>query len=184
MFSSACRRFTGEIIPVLVVSCAVLAALAAVRFAALPQWQEIRAIRQEASLYRALVSDKNRYQAITAVLVDKKEQLEGRLLRAAPSGGDMPRIDASGLLQDLIQRADKSGIRLDKIQPLDEGQRRARNEYPVVLSMETSFLSLGRFVSSCEESPRLFSIERLAITARKNQLDIKILVTCFPEKAE
>jgi Tfp pilus assembly protein PilO len=183
MHSAPLRRLAGEIIPVLVFSCAVLAALVVVHYAVLPQRTALRALSGENSRYKALVSDKNRYQAIKTLLLDKKEQLEGRLRSVAPQARGQSN-DLSGLLQLLILRAKDAGIRFVKMQPLDEAKRRMQGEYPVVLEMTTSYQSLGRFVSSLEELPRLLSVERLAITARKGMLDVKILVTCYLEKAD
>jgi Tfp pilus assembly protein PilO len=183
MYSATCRRLAGEIIPVLVFSCAVLATLVVVRQAVLPQRTALCALSDENSRYKALVSDKNRYQAIKALLLDKKEKLEGRLRPVAPPPQGRS-ADLSGLLQLLILRAKDADIRFVKMQPLDEAQRRMRGEYPVVLEMTTSYQSLGRFVSSLEELPRLLTVERLAITAQKGMIDVKILVTCYLEKAD
>ena len=183
MFIAAFRRLAGEIVPILVFSCAALGLLAAMRIAAVPQWRELRALSREISRSTDLVSDKNRFQTVTAGLLDKKEQLTRLYSRVAPAQNpSAASADLSGILQLLIQRAKEADIRFVKMEPIEETQRKGQ-EYPVVLEMTTSYESLGRFVSSLEEMPRQLSVDRLAITAQKNGLDVRILVTCFLRKA-
>jgi Tfp pilus assembly protein PilO len=182
MFIAAFRRLAGEIVPILVLSCAALGLLAAMRIAAVPQWRELRTLSREISRSTELVSDKNRFQTVTAGLLDKKEQLTRLYSRVAPAQNSPASADLSGILQLLIQRAKEADIRFVKMEPIEETQRKGQ-EYPVVLEMATSYESLGRFVSSLEEMPRQLSVDRLAITAQKNGLDVRILVTCFLRKA-
>jgi Tfp pilus assembly protein PilO len=183
MFITTLRRLAGEIVPILVFSCAALGSLAAVRIAAVPQWRELSALSSETSRYTSFVSDRNRFQTITAQLLDKKEQLTRLSSRVAPDAhaGAEP-ADLSGVLQLLILRAKQADIRFVKMEPVGEVQRKGQ-EYPVVLEMTASYESLGRFVSSLEELPRTLSVDRLAITVQRNGLDVRILVTCFLGKA-
>jgi Tfp pilus assembly protein PilO len=184
MHSHTFRRLAGEIIPVAVFSCAVLLLLALARYAFVPLWQGYRAANAEVSHFKTLVSDQDRYGAIRARLLGKQQQLAqayGRLapLQSGPAAGDL-----SDLLQLLIARAREADIRFVKMLPQQETRRQAQSEYPVILEMTTAYNSLGRFVSSLEDLPWLFRVERLAITAQKNGLNVRILVTCFLAKTE
>ena len=178
------RRCAGEIIPLAVVSCAALLSLALVRYALMPQWQAYRAADAEVSHVKTLVSDKDRYGAIRARLLGKQRQLAQAYGRLAPAQSGPAAGDLSGLLQLLIARARDADIRFVKMLPQQETRRQSQGEYPVILEMTTAYHSLGRFVSSLEELPRFFRVERLAITAQKNGLDVRILVTCFLAKTE
>jgi Tfp pilus assembly protein PilO len=183
MHPKALRRLAGEIIPVLVFSCAVLLSLVLLRFAAAPQWQRLQVKNGEIAHYRTLVSDKNRYQAIKERLLDKKARLSRQYALYVPAQGAPAGSDLSGMLQLLIVRARDADIRFVKMQPQQETQREKQVDYPVVLELTTSYHSLGRFISSLEELPQAVKIERLAVTAGKNGLDVRILVTCFLKKA-
>jgi Tfp pilus assembly protein PilO len=83
----------------------------------------------------------------------------------------------------LIARAGAADIRFVKMLPQQEVVHGDRIEFPVVLETTASYHSLGRFVSSLEKLPAVLRIERLAITAQKSDLDVKILITCFLRKA-
>jgi hypothetical protein len=188
MFTTAFRRLAGEIIPILVFSCAALVSLLAVKDVATPRWQALRALSHEVSRYKALASDKNRLREVTAQLLDKKKRLETQCAQTSPPKelkDALSPADLSGVLQLLIQLAKDADIRFVKMQPL-EGTNKGgaeRREYPVILEMTTSYESLGRYVSSLEELPGRFSVGRLAVTVQKNGLDVRILVTCFLAKA-
>ena len=184
MHPQTLRRCAGEIVPLAVVSCAVLLSLALARCALMPQWQACRAIDAEVSHVKILVSDKDRYGAIRARLLDKQHQLAQAYGRLAPTQSGPAAGDLSGLLQLLIARARDADIRFIKMLPQQETQRQTQSEYPVILEMTTAYHSLGRFVSSLEELPRFFRVERLAVTAQNNGLDVRILVTCFLAKTE
>jgi Tfp pilus assembly protein PilO len=178
------RRLTGELIPLAVFSCAVLLSLVLARYALVPQWQGYRAAAAEISHFKTLVSDKNRYGAIRARLLGKQQQLDRAYERLAPMQSGPAADDRSGLLQLLIARAREADIRFVKMLPQQETRRQAQIEYPVILEMTTAYHSLGRFVSSLEDLPRLFRVERLAVTVQKSSLDVRILVTCFLAKTE
>jgi len=137
-----------------------------------------------AAYYRELSSDKNRFQAVKAGLVEKGEILASKYRRIAPPQSGGQSSDLSGLLQLLIQRAEDASIRLDKIQPIEDAKRSEKGEFGVVLEMKTSYQALGRFLASVEEMPRLVTVERLALTAGKNGLDTRVLVTCHLRKGE
>jgi Tfp pilus assembly protein PilO len=184
MHPQTLRRLAGEIIPLAVVSCAVLLSLALARYALVPPWQAYRAIEAEVSHVKTLVSDRDRYGAIRERLLGKQRQLALAYGRLAPTQPGPAAGDLSGLLQLLIARAKEADIRFVKILPQQEIQRQGRSEYPVILEMTTAYPSLGRFVSSLEELPRFFRVERLAVTAQNNGLDVRILVTCFLAKTE
>jgi hypothetical protein len=184
MQSHTFRRLAGEIIPLAVFSCAMLLSLALARYLFVPQWQRYRVINAEVSHFKTLVSDNNRYGAIRARLLGKQQQLGLAYGRLAPLQSGQAAGDLSGLLQLLIARARDADIRFVKMLPQQETRRQAQGEYPVILEMTTEYHSMGRFVSSLEELPRLFRVERLAVTAQKNGLDVRILVTCFLAKTE
>jgi Tfp pilus assembly protein PilO len=184
MYLKTFRRFGGEIIPFCAVSGAVLLSLALVRYAVAPQWQRYGALTAEVSHMKSLVSDKNRYQAIKTRLLDKQQLLARTCARIAPGASGLAAADLSGLMQLLISRAREADIRFVKMLPQPESQRQGMVDFPVILEMTTSYQSLGRFVSSLEELPQTIRVERLALTARKNALDVRILVTCFLNKAE
>jgi Tfp pilus assembly protein PilO len=184
MHAQPFRRLAGEIIPLAVISCAVLLSLALARYALVPQWQTYRATSAGISHFRTLVSDKDRYGAIRERLLGKRQQLDQAWHRLAPSQSASSAGDLSGILQLLIARARDADIRFVKMLPQQETRRPEKSEYPVILEMTTAYHSLGRFVSSLEELPRLFRVERLAVTAQKNGLDVRILVTCFLAKTE
>ena len=178
------RRLSGEIIPLAVFSGAVLLSLCVARYALAPLWQGYRAVAAEVSHVKMLVSDKDRYGAIRTRLIDKQQQLSHGYARLAPGQAGPAAADLSGLLQLLIAKAKDADIRFVKMLPQQEARRQGRAEYPVVLEMTTAYHSLGRFVSSLEDLPRVFRVERLAVTAQKNGLDVRVLVTCFLAKTE
>jgi Tfp pilus assembly protein PilO len=188
MFIAAIRRLAGEIVPLLVVTCVALGSLALVRIAAVPQWRTLRMLSPQAARYSALARDTAGLRIVTEELLDKKEKLARQyaLVVPSPEAGGPQNADLPGVLGILIQRAKEADIRFVKMQPVDDA-RDARHQggtgYPVVLEMTTSYGSLGRFVSSLEELPRQFTVERLAVTVRKNGLDVRILVTCILAKA-
>jgi Tfp pilus assembly protein PilO len=183
MLVTAFRRLAGEIVPILVFSCAALGALAVMRAVVVPQWRCLRDLSGDVSRHRALASDTSRLREITAQLLDKKEKLVRQCALVAPRQAGPPSADLSGILQLLITRAKEADIRFVKMEPIEETQHKGLGEYPVVLQMTTSYQSLGRLVSSLEELPRQLSVGRVAITAVKNGLDVRILVTCFLKKA-
>jgi hypothetical protein len=183
MHASAFRRFAGEIIPVTVFSCAILLFLALTRFALVPQAAALGATALQLDYFKSLVSDRNRYQEIRIRLLDKQRLLADAVGRAAPAPADYAAGGLSDLLQLLISRAKEADIRFVKMLPQLETAHRDRAEYPVVLEMTTSYHSLGRFVASLEQTPQALRVERLAVTAQKNGLDVHILVTCFLKKA-
>lgn len=184
MHAQSFRRLAGEIIPLAVVSCAMLLSLALARYALVPQCRAYRAADAEVSHVKTLVSDKDRYGAIRARLLGKQQQLAQAYGRLAPSQSGPAAGDLPGLLQLLIGRAKEADIRFVKMLPQQETLRQGRSEYPVILEMTTAYHSLGRFVSSLEELPRFFRVERLAVTAQNNGLDVRLLVTCFLAKTE
>ena len=182
MHASAFRRFAGEIIPVTVFSCAILLFLALTRFALVPQAAALGATALQLDYFKSLLSDRNRYQEIRVRLLDRQRLLADVAGRAAPAPADYEAGGLSDLLQLLISRAKEADIRFVKMLPQQETAHRA--EYPVVLEMTTSYHSLARFVASLERTPQALRVERLAVTAQKNGLDVHILVTCFLKKAQ
>jgi Tfp pilus assembly protein PilO len=184
MFITVVRRLAGEIIPFTGFTVAVLASLVVARYVALPYWHSLHSFSEGAAYYRELSSDKNRYQAVKAGLMEKRNLLAEKYRHVAPPQPQGASADLSGLLQLLIQRAADNSIRLDKIQPVEDRQRSEKGEYGVVLETTTSYQSLGRFLASIEGIPRLVSVERLAVTAGRNGLETRILVTCHPGKGE
>jgi len=184
MFTSSVRRLAGEIIPFVCFTVAVLASLVIARYGALPYGHSTRSYSEGAAYYRELSSDKNRFQAVKAGLVEKGELLASKYRRIAPPQPEGQSLDLSGLLQLLIQRAADASIRLDKIQPMEDRPRSEKGEFPVVLDMTTTYQSLGRFLVAIEEIPRLVSVDRLAITAGKSGLETRVLVTCYLRKGE
>lgn len=183
MYAKTFRRLGREIIPVLAFSVAAFLSAALMRYAFVPQWQGLRALRAERTYYKSLVSDTNRYQAIKTLLLQKKERLNRKYDSMIAGYGSMP-SDLPVLLQMLINRAKEADIRFARMQPQQEIRRQAQVECPVILETTTSYHALGRLVSSLEEMPQLLSIDRLAITAQKRGIDVRILVTCFLKKTE
>jgi hypothetical protein len=117
MHAQFIRRLAGEIIPVAVFSGAVLLSVCLARFWLAPLREGCRAVNAEASHVRTLVSDKDRYGAIRARLLDKQRQLAAAYGRLAPQQPLPGAADLSGLLQLLIAKAKDADIRFVKMLP-------------------------------------------------------------------
>jgi len=169
------RFIENEIIHICAVSLLILLALIVVKFVIVPLSASNGAIAAQAAVYRDLVSDNNRYAAIKLQLLQKKTALENTRTRFA-----LPVLqtgDLSSVLQLLISRAKESDIRFVKMAP-EADLKGNPNNYPVLLEMNTSYHSLGRFVASLETLPHVFLIQRLAITSEKTDISVRMLVTC------
>jgi Tfp pilus assembly protein PilO len=183
MHIPAVRRLAAEIIPVTVLSGALLLSAAIARFALAPEVAAFRSTTVQLDYFKSLVSDTNRYQAIKDGLADKQNKLQHTLVSMGSNSDELNPRGLSELLQLLISRAGAADIRFVKMLPQQEVVHGDRIEFPVVLETTASYHSLGQFVSSLEELPSVLRIERLAITAQKADLDVKILVTCYLRKA-
>lgn len=132
-------------------------------------------VAAQSAVYRGLVSDNNRYGAIKEQLILKKSALEDTRARFALA--TLQTGDLSSILQLLISRAKESDIRFVKMLP-ETDSKASPNSYPVVLEMNTSYHSLGRFIASLESLPHIFLIQRLAINSEKNDINVRMLVSC------
>ncbi len=184
MHIPAVRRFAAEIVPISVLSGAALLIAAVVRFAIVPEFAALRTTMVQLDYFKSLASDTNRYQTIQDRLTEKQSRLESALHQMRPESDVARTGNLSELLQLLIARAGASDIRFVKMVPQQQTAHGDRIDFPVVLETNASYHSLGRFVSSLEELPDVLRIDRLAITAQKNNLDVRILVTCFLRKVQ
>jgi Tfp pilus assembly protein PilO len=184
MHLPAVRRLAAEIVPITVLSGALLLCATIARFALVPEVTAFRGVAAQLDYFKSLLSDTNRYQAIKDGLADKQNRLQNKLGKATSQSDELNPRGLSELLQLLITRAGRADIRFVKMLPQQELARGERIEFPVVLETTTSYHSLGQFVSSIEELPAVLRIERMAITAQKADLDVKILLTCFYRKAQ
>jgi Tfp pilus assembly protein PilO len=171
----------NEVIPLLVLSLAVVVSLAVFRFVAAPLARGAAACGLEGRSYAAMAADTARLLDVKKLLADKKGQLDRAYAQAASRDtfSDLP-----GLLQLLIAKAKDADIRFVKMQPQVDERGQKESGYPVVLEMTAPYSSLGRFVSMLEKLPRYLRVERIALTEGEKGLDIRILVTCFIRKEE
>jgi Tfp pilus assembly protein PilO len=171
----------NEVIPLLVLSVAVVLSLTVFRFAVQPLARGTAACYAECRLYATMSADTARLLDIKKILTDKQRQLDSAYAQSASRDtfSDLP-----GLLQLLIAKAKDADIRFVKMQPQTDERGQKENGYPVVLEMTAPYSSLGRFVSSLEKLPRYLRVDRIALTEGEKGLDVRILVTCFIRKED
>ena len=171
----------NEVIPLLVLSIAVVVSLAVFRLAVAPLARGAAACYTECRSYATMTADTARLRDVKDLLTEKHGQLVRAYAQAA-SRDTFP--DLPGLLQLLIAKAKDADIRFVKMQPLADERGQKENGYPVVLEMNAPYASLGRFVSSLEKLPRYLRVERIALTAGEKGLDVRVLVACFIRKED
>jgi len=171
--------------PIFIFSCAVCAAFLLMRFCVLPQWNSFTHASSRCAVLRSAVASENSgAHTQQTLLLEKQNALEqkyGSIVRESGISSDL-----SSILRMIIDMANKSGIQFVQIVPQTEIANDTSGSYPVVLDVVTTYNNLGLFVSNLESKPAVFHVDRMAITAKKQkeELDIKILVTCHIQKQD
>ena len=181
MYSFDKAKITGEA-PLLCLFSAAIAVVALVaHFFIIPVYGTILQRRAALSHYQSIISSESGYQLLKKEIAVKIDTLQSRL--APLPEQKKVTADPGSYLELLIAIARTSDVRFSRIQPQEEQSGTDLTRYPVMLSLTTTYHELGRFVSSLEKIPYLFTVDRLAVTATKNgKCDVRLLVTCLIPK--
>jgi hypothetical protein len=178
MHNESYRRLGKAATPLLMFSCAVLLSLVFVRFVGIAQWRSFSYATERIARIRSVLSGKNGPETLKSRLLNLQDSLAGACASLSREYGDTK--DLSGILRLLISKANAAQIQFVKMRPPSEAASGNVATYPLVLELTTSYQCLGRFVSSMESLPHLVRVDRIAITAvRNNMVEARILVTCF-----
>jgi Tfp pilus assembly protein PilO len=160
----------------LAIAMAVLALL--VRLVAVPQASSIAKSRQTIAHLSSIIETETGDTVILNEIRGKQTRLQERYQSLTSDFSDP--ADLSGLLQMVFDKAWKSGIKFDKTQPQPEVRGEDCINYPILFEMNTSYHSLGRFISDLERMPMAVRVDRLALDATRNgTIDVKLMLTCF-----
>ena len=180
MHSKSPQVVSATAVAALIFSVAVLCALASARFIAKSQWESFFHNASRLTEIKKVLQEKNGLDSIAKFLLLQQDSLASKFstLKQFEETKDLP-----GTLRMIIEKANAADIQFVKMQPRSEGSAGKTGAYPVMLEMNASYHSLGRFISLLEAAPHLLRIERLAVTVGKNAtLDIKLQLTCFLNK--
>ena len=115
MYDKALRFISAVAVPVLVFSCAAFVSAVIVRYCVVPQRAILSSQAAQTASYRRLVSEKDKYRAIIAIMLGKKDSLTQKIERfSVPQRGA---ADLPSLLQLLISKAKEADIRFVKMEP-------------------------------------------------------------------
>jgi Tfp pilus assembly protein PilO len=143
-----------------------------------PQWEVLAAKKAALASYANTNSGENGKDTIKKRFAEDRDSLSAKyrdLMRDVGSPKDL-----SGVLQMIIARANAADIKFVKMQPLADTKTGTPANYPMVLELTASYNSYGRFIAALETQPSIVRVDRIAITAQKNNmLEIRTLITCY-----
>jgi Tfp pilus assembly protein PilO len=164
-------------VPVLVFSLAALVSLVIMRYFMAPQFEALAANKAVLASFSNSNFGENGNASIKKRFINDGDSLKAKyhdLIREV--GGPK---DLSGVLQMIIERANAADIKFVKMQPLADTKTGMPANYPMVLELTASYNSYGRFIAALETQPSTVRVDRIAITAQKNNmLEIRTLITC------
>ncbi len=178
MYASVKRTVIKEFTPLFVLIVCFFICTLITRFMLVPIWQSGETVRKEVAVYKALIDGSSEYGEFKNEIKEKQKQLEKKHTDLTQGLADPH--DLSGLLQMIFDKAYEVDIRFDKTIPQPETQGKDYIHYPVLLEMTTTYVSLGKFISSLERMPQIVRIDRVAISAKnKETISTRVLITCF-----
>jgi Tfp pilus assembly protein PilO len=180
MHAQRTQTVGAPVVAALIFSIAMLFALVTARFIAKPQWELFSRDFSRLTEMKKNLREHGGLDSLTRLLQAQQDSLIGKFsaLRQFEETKDLP-----GALRMIIEKANAADIQFVKMQPRSEGGAGKAGAYPVMLEMNASYHSLGRFISLMEAAPHMLRIERIAVIVGKNaMLDIKLQLTCFLNK--
>ncbi|MGB7566823.1 MAG: type 4a pilus biogenesis protein PilO [Chitinivibrionales bacterium] len=172
------RHVNALLAPVLVFSCSALVSLLIMRYSTMPQWEALTARGAVLASFKNSVFQNNDNALLRKQLLEEKDSLKIKYHDLAREIGGSH--DLSGVLQMIIAKANGADIAFVKMQPEAETRSGTTTIYPLILECSATYNAYGKFIAALETQPSVVRVDRIAITARKNELlEIRTLVTCF-----
>lgn len=110
-------------------------------------------------------------------MVEMEEQF-GALLRQLPTDTEVP-----GLLDDIDERGEKSGLQISAIDLKEEVAKEYYIELPIDVKVTGGYHDFGSFVSGVAGMPRIVTLHNYGITLRKDgMLDMTISAKTYRYK--
>lgn len=181
MHTTFIDRLEREAVPIALLAAGLFVLSTGLRFGP-GRWPDVAARRAEAERYRMLIENSGNYRELRTRIEEKQHALEARL--DTLTAGLRDAQDLSGLLQMIFDKAFEAGLRIDRTEPQGEEEGKDFIKYPVIIEASTTYHRLGAFVSSLERMPQVIRVERLSLASSKNNVDARLLVTCFVSKED
>ncbi len=163
----------------LTVGTAVLITAVLLRYAIIPELNSLSDNIHQYTTVNELISSEAGFSKIVDQIKKKNNAVQKKLLSLIGNTSENAH-DLSGFLETLINKANSSDIRFIKIEPLAETQNQDFKISPIVLNFTSTYNALGQFVSSVENIPQMYKVDRLFLEAKSDgKVGVKMMVTCF-----
>lgn len=176
MHSFTYRKITREAPLIAIISGSLMIIALVANILGIPVYNRILRQQKEFSYYESRISSESDYGDLKQDILQKIGHLQ---TYKQQSDHNIPATDISSYLEYLITLGRENNISFTRMQPQAERSEGEYTIHPLLLVLTTGYHNLGTFVSSLEQLPHLYRIERLALDAGEpDQCTVKILLHC------
>jgi len=183
MYAQTGKRIINEAFTIFIACASLCICTAALRFVVIPGLNDMNGKKVRIEYFNRYIKAGEGNRKLQHEMDGKNALLRDKLFKLA---GSTNVASISEMLELLINKAGAADIRFVKMQPQTQPVQGSQPAYPVILEMNTTYHSLGRFVASLETLPHIVKIRRLGIeTLSEGRVQVRILVDCYvPEKEQ
>lgn len=162
-----------------------------VYFLLTPKQQELEAAKKKENDLKKTYQEKAAKAANLGAYRKQMVEMEAlfkALVSQLPADTEVP-----GLLEDISQHGEKSGLKIDALNLQPEQQKEIFVELPINLQLTGSYHDLGAFVSSVASLPRIVTLHDFSVSTKRSagrsvaqagQLGITILAKTYRFRKE
>ena len=164
---------------VLWVVAAILVAAAGIYYVLMPMQEELQDVQNKELELKEVFEDKAAKAANLEAYRKQMVEMEAlfkALVSQLPADTEVP-----GLLEDISQLGEKSGLKIDSISLQPEKVKEIFIELPIDLKLTGTYHDFGAFVSGVSGMPRIVTLHdfTIATVAQSSELNISILAKTY-----
>ncbi|HEY9036281.1 MAG TPA: type 4a pilus biogenesis protein PilO [Pseudomonadales bacterium] len=160
-------------------AAAILVAAAGIYYFLMPMQEELQDVQNKELELKEVFEDKAAKAANLEAYKKQMVEMEAlfkALVSQLPADTEVP-----GLLEDISQLGEKSGLKIDSISLQPEKVKEIFIELPIDLKLTGTYHDFGAFVSGVSSMPRIVTLHdfTIATVAQSSELNIAVLAKTY-----